>query len=190
MAGKHIALCHILHLKGTLQLLIALQEFQDLCLFNKEVSVLQSDDFLTYLFKICNSLYAPMHVLHLADQKIPATDNLQYYGCRMDTNLLKYIKNATADATYCKDTRMLPLNDVVLEGVVDKDDSNEDIDNDDVVEDNNEDDDGSVTSASLSDNDDNADPDDPISSKDNEEDTLFTNNAIGAKTGQLKQVLE
>jgi hypothetical protein len=29
MAGKHIALCHILHLKGALQLLIVSQAFQD-----------------------------------------------------------------------------------------------------------------------------------------------------------------
>jgi hypothetical protein len=94
------------------------------------MSVLQSNDFWTYLFTMCHSLYAPMRVLHLADQKISAMDKLHYYVCQMDTNLSKYIKKATADATYCKDIRILTLIDVVLEGVVDEDDSGENIDND------------------------------------------------------------
>jgi hypothetical protein len=190
MAGKHIALCHILRLKGALQLIIALQEFQDLRIFKEEVSVLQSDDFWNYLFTMCCSLYAPMRVLHLADQKIPVMDKLHYYVCRTDTNLSKYIKKATSDATYCKDTRILSLISVVLEEVVDKDDSDEDID--DGEEDDSSDNKDSVAEASLSDNDDNADadPDDPVSSKDKDEDTEFINNAIGAGTGQLRQVFE
>ncbi len=80
----------------------------------------------------------------------------------------------------------MSLMEVVLESIVDKDNSDEDIDGDDVEEDNNKDDNGSATSALLPDNDNDADPDDSISSKDNEEDTLFTNNAIGARTGRLR----
>ena len=68
MAGKHIALCHILRLKGALQLIIALQEFQDLRIFKEEVSVLQSDDLWNYFFTMRRLLYAPMRVLHLANQ--------------------------------------------------------------------------------------------------------------------------
>jgi hypothetical protein len=109
MAGEHIALCRILHLKGALQLLIALQEFQDLPLFKEKVSVLQSDYFWNYLFTMCCLLYAPMRVLHLADQKIPAMDKLHYYVSQTDANLSKYIKKAMSGATYCKDTRLLSL---------------------------------------------------------------------------------
>jgi hypothetical protein len=68
--------------------------------------------------------------------------------------------------------------------------SEEDIDNDE--EDNGADNDGSVAEPSLSYNDNNADadPDDPVSSKDKDKDTEFTNNAIGAGTGQLRRVFE
>ena len=154
------------------------------------MSVLQSDDFWNYLFTMCCSLHAPMRVLHLADQKIPVMDKLHYYVCRTDTNLSKYIKKATSDATYCKDTRILSLMSVVLEDVLDKDDSDEDIDNNE--EDDGADNDGSVAETSLSDNADDADtdPDDPVSSEDKDEDTEFINDAIGARTGQLRQVFE
>ncbi len=154
------------------------------------MSVLQSDDLWNYLFTMRRLLYAPMCVLHLANQKNPAMDKLHYYVCQMDTNLSKYIEKTTSDATYCENTRILSLMSVVSEDIVDKDNSDEDIADDE--EDDSANNKGSVAEASLSDDDDDADadPDDAVSSEDKDDDTEFTNNAIGAGTGQLRQVFE
>ncbi len=94
MAGEHIALCRILRLKGALRSLIASQEFQDMNEFEEEVQVLQSEDFWKFLFTMGRSLYAPMRLLRLADQKIPAMDKLHFYVCQTDSYLSKYLIEA------------------------------------------------------------------------------------------------
>ena len=43
---------------------------------------------------MCRALYAPMHVLRLADQKTPAMDKLYYYVLQADRMLLQYLKEA------------------------------------------------------------------------------------------------
>jgi hypothetical protein len=44
--------------------------------FWREVIVLENNEFWKYLFTLCQSLYASMYILQLADQKIPTMDKL------------------------------------------------------------------------------------------------------------------
>ena len=163
MVGEHIALCRILRLKGALQSLISSQEFQDMNQFEEEVWVLQSEDFWKILFTMCRSLYSPMRVLHLADQKIPAMDKLHFYACQTDSYLSKHLKEAMLDSALLQDQKLLNLMDVVSFDVVelnaldDQNEVNDDkssgdnkdyVDEDDgmsVNKDNNDDDDNDVT---------------------------------------------
>ncbi len=66
--------------------------------FRREVIVLENNEFWKYLFTLCCSLYAPMHILRLADQKIPAKDELHNYACQTDKLLAKYVKIAEVDS--------------------------------------------------------------------------------------------
>jgi hypothetical protein len=59
---------------------------------------LKNNEFWKYLFTLCHSLYAPMRILRLADQKILAMDNFHYYVCQMDKLLAKYVKIAEVDS--------------------------------------------------------------------------------------------
>jgi hypothetical protein len=73
---------------------------QEICekTFQREVIVLENNDFWKYLFTLCHSLYAPMRILQLADQKILAMDKLHYYVCQTDQLLAKYVKIAEGDS--------------------------------------------------------------------------------------------
>jgi hypothetical protein len=66
--------------------------------FWREVIVLENNEFWKYLFTLCRSLYAPMRILRLANQKISAMDKLHYYVCRTDKLLAKYVKIAEVDS--------------------------------------------------------------------------------------------
>jgi len=44
-----------------------------------------------YLFVLCHALYAPMRVLRLADQKVPAMDKLYFYVLQTDSMLPKWL---------------------------------------------------------------------------------------------------
>jgi hypothetical protein len=66
--------------------------------FQREVIVLENNEFWKYLFTLCHSLYAPMRILRLADQKIHAMDKLHYYVCQTDKLLAKYVKIAEVDS--------------------------------------------------------------------------------------------
>jgi hypothetical protein len=48
----------------------------DLNNFKSETFVLNNDNFWLYLFVMCCALYAPMHVLRLADQQVPGMEKL------------------------------------------------------------------------------------------------------------------
>jgi hypothetical protein len=65
MAGELIGLLHLLRLRGFLRATIASKEFKDLLTkgFQREVIVLKNNVFWKYLFTLCRSLYAPMHIL-------------------------------------------------------------------------------------------------------------------------------
>ena len=69
MAGEHIALLHLLHLQNALKATVTSKEFIDLKVFKNASEIVMMDDFWAYLFLLCRALYAPMHVLCVADQK-------------------------------------------------------------------------------------------------------------------------
>jgi hypothetical protein len=74
MVGKQIALTCLLRLRDALKSTINSKEFMDLNNFKPETFILNSDNFWLYLFVMCHALYAPMHVLHLADQQVPGME--------------------------------------------------------------------------------------------------------------------
>jgi hypothetical protein len=71
MAGEQIALTCLLRLTDALKSTINSKEFMDLNNFKPETFVLNNDNFWLYFFVMCRALYAPMHVLRLADQQVP-----------------------------------------------------------------------------------------------------------------------
>jgi len=87
MAGANIALCRVLRFKNALRATINSSEFIALKQFKAEISILQSEDFWNYLFSMCCALYAPMHLLRLADQKVAAMDKMLVYVCQTDANM-------------------------------------------------------------------------------------------------------
>jgi hypothetical protein len=80
MAGELIGLLRLLRLRDILRATIASKEFKDIWenTFWREVIVLENNEFWRYLFTLSRSLYAPMRILQLADQKIPMMDKLHY----------------------------------------------------------------------------------------------------------------
>ncbi len=78
MAGELIGLLRLLGLRDILRATIASKEFKDIWkdTFWREVIVIENNEFWKYLFTLCRSLYAPMQILRLADQKIPTMDKL------------------------------------------------------------------------------------------------------------------
>ena len=94
MAGEHIAILRLLRLKNALTATILSKEFIDLRVFNSVCQVLMNPDFWKWAFVMCRALYAPMRVLRLADQKLPAMDKLYYYVLQTDRMLAMYCKDA------------------------------------------------------------------------------------------------
>jgi hypothetical protein len=91
MVGELIRLLRWLRLRDILRAIIAVKEFKDTWekTFQREVIVLENNEFWKYLLTLCHSLIAPMHILQFADQKIPGMEKLHYYFCQMDKLLAK-----------------------------------------------------------------------------------------------------
>jgi len=98
MAGEHIALLRLLRLKDAIGATITSKEFLDLKVFKIQCAVLMTDNFWKYLYVMCHALYAPMRVLRLADQKIPAMDKLYYFVLQSDKMLCTWIEDAERKA--------------------------------------------------------------------------------------------
>ena len=94
MAGHHIALLRILRLKAALQATVTSVEFQQLNAFQDIARVLMAEEFWVYLFLMCRALYAPMRLLRLADQKVPAMDKLHYFVMQANRIMPKYLFEA------------------------------------------------------------------------------------------------
>jgi hypothetical protein len=94
MAGEQIALTRLLRLRDALKSTINSKEFMDLNNFKPETFVLNNDNFWLYLFVMCRALYAPMHVLRLADQQVPGMEKLYYYVLQTDRMLLRWLLDA------------------------------------------------------------------------------------------------
>jgi hypothetical protein len=84
MAGEHIVILRLLQLKNALLSTISSKEFIDLCVFHSVCQLLMNPNFWKWAFVMCRALYAPMQVLCLADQKMPAMDKLNYYVLQTD----------------------------------------------------------------------------------------------------------
>ncbi len=94
MAGEHIALLRLLHLKDALKSMVITAEFLALNNFKSVAAVIGNNNFWKYLLVMCQALNTPMHVLHLANQKTPAVDKLNYYVLQADCLLLHYFTEA------------------------------------------------------------------------------------------------
>ena len=197
MAGEHIALCRLLRLKSALRATCISQEFNEggfRRTFIDEISIIESDDFWTYLFSMCRALYAPMRVLRLADQKTPSMDKLHFYVCQTDVNLSKYIERAETDAKLPRDDRTLTLMNACSANVESESDEDEDDDGEGDEEDsdgNNDKDEGYGASSSDGDKDADDDDEDEDAAEVSAELALqaeFVNDTIGMGTGQLRQV--
>jgi len=88
MGGELISLLHLLRLKDALRSTINLKEFLGLNNFKEECCVLNNDNFWMSLFLMCRVLYAPMRVLHLADQQMASMDKLYFYVLQTDRMLM------------------------------------------------------------------------------------------------------
>ena len=127
-----------------------------------------------------------MRVLRLADQKIPAMDKLHFY-CQTDTNLLKYLRQASTDAQLCTNPRMLSLMSTCEKGVNNNNDNEEDLSSDDEVDDGASKFSVDSNESGLEDMDD--EDNNEVASGDDREDMVnFVNETIGVGCGQLRQL--
>ena len=103
--------------------------------FQRKVIVLENNEFWKYLFTLCCSLYAPMRILQLADQKIPTMDKLHYYVCQTDKLLAKYVKIAEVDSGHIPELdksmenmrSMTNMNDQYMDKSDNKEDGKDDV---------------------------------------------------------------
>lgn len=110
-----IALLRIVRLMAALQSTVTSKEFKDLRVFQSIATLVLDPDFFKYLFVMCRSLYAPMRVLRLADQKIPAMDKLYFYVRQTDRMLPIWLADAESRAK----TLMTETNHRVMEDTTD-----------------------------------------------------------------------
>ena len=144
MAGEHIALLRLMRLMNPLKSTVTSKEFVDLRIFKSLATLLLLSDFWKYLFVMVRSLYAPMRVLRLADQKTAAMDKLYYFVCQTDRMLPKYLKEAESRAEHLLTEETVALiklsNDAASVSVNDNDEEDEEChsessnDNEDVAE--------------------------------------------------------
>ena len=93
MGGELTSLLHLLCLEDALSFTIMSKEFLNLNKFKEECFVLNIYNCWMYLFLMCYILYAPMHVLRLADQQTAAMDKLYYYILQIDWMMLNWLPN-------------------------------------------------------------------------------------------------
>jgi hypothetical protein len=114
------------------------KDFMDLQIFHADCGILMNADFWKLLFVICRTLYTPMRVLHLADQKTPAMDKLYYYVLQTDRMLPKYLQDAKECSTsFLTNVTISVMDRLSLAGLlaVDSEDAKEDEeDNDDMMD--------------------------------------------------------
>jgi hypothetical protein len=123
---------------------------------------------------MCRALYAPRHVLRLADQKVAAMDKVHFYVCQTDANMSYYLIKVVTDSGRCTHDETLRLMYACLQNNdIDEVDSNDEDDEESVVED---DADEEVTSNGEESGEGGSDEDDDSAG-------AFTSDAIGAGCG-------
>jgi hypothetical protein len=158
-------------------------EFIALRAFKEEISILQSKNFWNYLFSMCRALYAPMHLLRLADQKVAAMDKMHFYVCQTDANMSYYLAKAVTDSSRCTYDEMLRLINACAQDMDDEagNGDEKDVDDDDeesLVED--------YLHKEMSSNDEESEDD--AEDEDDDSTAAFLTDAIGAGCGQLRHV--
>ena len=146
MAGELIGLLCLLQLREIIKSTIASKEFQDNWwkTFRRDCLVLENNEFWKYLFTLCHSLYAPMQILCLTDQQIPAMDKLHFYVLQTDKLPPKYLKMAEEDS--CRILAMdrtdtaISLMSSMTNDYTNKSDDEDNDDDDDVDHDDDDDD--------------------------------------------------
>ena len=133
MAVYNIALLRVLWLKPALQATVTSPEFQELCVFQDIARVVLADSFWVYLFLMCHALYAPLHVLHLADQKVAAIDKLHFFVKQASRIVPKYLLEAEHHSAHLTDSMKTVIEDTTDLASEDVEDNSSDLD-DDVVE--------------------------------------------------------
>ena len=94
MAGHQISLLRLLRLKDALQATVTSAEFKELKSFEILAHALLQDEIWQYLFVMCRALYAPICLLCLADQKVPAMDKLCFFVLQSERMIEKWIGDA------------------------------------------------------------------------------------------------
>jgi hypothetical protein len=148
MTGEHTTLIRLLRLRNALKATVTSKDFIDLQVFKDASNIVLCDDFWKYLFVLFHALYAPMHVLCLADQKNSAMGKLYFYVLQTDLMLPKWLSELDGRTnTFMNITTRDRMGSVATAGESDKesnDDSDKYSNNDDatkdIVDDNNTDD--------------------------------------------------
>jgi hypothetical protein len=111
---------------------------------------------------MCRALYAPMQVLCLADQKLPAMDKLNYYVLQTDRMIAMYCKDAEARGVgLLTPTSIMAMKCLTSAGLSDDSGSEHDENGVESVNDDNDDDDTiSMQSYTHNSNDDDISDDD------------------------------
>ena len=131
------------------------------------------------------TLYAPMRILRLADQKVAAMDKMHFYVCQTDANMSYYLAKAVTDSRRCTHDETLRLMNACSQDMDDEADNGNDDDIDDDDEESLVEDD---LDKEMSSNDEESE-DDAEDEKDDDSPAAFTMDAIGAGRGQLRFVL-
>ena len=128
MGGYQIALLRVLRLKDALQATVTSTEFKNMKQFAAIAYVLLQDEFWQYLFVMCRALYAPMRLLRLSDQKIPAMDKLYFFVLQTERMIEKWMKVAQAKHNLLSDGMLKILGDTddTASEVVESDDEDSD----------------------------------------------------------------
>lgn len=98
MGGEMIPLLRVLRLKPSLQPTVTSKEFNDMNAFKSLAISILNNDFFTYLSMMCRAMYATMHILRLANNKVAAMDKLHYYVHQEDIILPLYLAEAETNA--------------------------------------------------------------------------------------------
>ena len=135
MAGYFIALLRILRLKDALQATVTSTEFKELRVFADVAHAVLQDGLWQYIFVMCRALYAPMRLLRLADQKIPAMDKLYFFVLQTERMIALWIKDAKGKLSILSPGLKKFLEDTsdAASEVIESDDEDSDDDSDEEV---------------------------------------------------------
>ena len=84
----------MLRIKNPLQSTVTSSEFKELEVFQEMAFAILQNNLWMYLFTTCCTLYDPMRILHLTDQKVAAMDKLYFYALQAELMLPKYLEDA------------------------------------------------------------------------------------------------